>query len=278
MSRRAPHRPGAGCVADAVDRARHVVDGERRARRVAAVDRAQRRPPDADPTLAAGRRRGTRSRRRSRRVRGAASSVDSASTLASRERVDATASEVATSSARSIAAFWSLRVGYGRGAWPTRGRRPELAIFSPALVLLVELETDAEGQVEVHIHPGGQGYWVGRMAAVLGARPGAVRTRRRRSRNRGQRPARARQGHAAQRPDEGRQRHVHPRPARRRAQSRARDARAGARPSRARPALQQSRSAPRSKRVCAWSQGHRRARWCRPRPTNDSSPISSRRA
>jgi 1-phosphofructokinase len=48
---------------------------------------------------------------------------------------------------------------------------PDLAIFSPALVLLVELESDAEGQVEVHLHPGGQGYWVARMAAALGARP-----------------------------------------------------------------------------------------------------------
>jgi 1-phosphofructokinase len=46
-----------------------------------------------------------------------------------------------------------------------------LAIFSPALVLLVELERDAEGTVEVHLHPGGQGYWVGRMAAALGTRP-----------------------------------------------------------------------------------------------------------
>jgi 1-phosphofructokinase len=47
----------------------------------------------------------------------------------------------------------------------------DLAIFSPALVLLVELECDADEKVEVHLHPGGQGYWVGRMAAALGARP-----------------------------------------------------------------------------------------------------------
>jgi 1-phosphofructokinase len=47
----------------------------------------------------------------------------------------------------------------------------DLAIFSPALVLLVELECDADGNIEVHIHPGGQGYWVGRMASALGARP-----------------------------------------------------------------------------------------------------------
>ena len=47
----------------------------------------------------------------------------------------------------------------------------DLAIFAPALVLLIELETDAVGEVEVHLHPGGQGYWVGRMASALGARP-----------------------------------------------------------------------------------------------------------
>jgi 1-phosphofructokinase len=48
---------------------------------------------------------------------------------------------------------------------------PDLAIFSPALVLLIEVECDAEENVEVHLHPGGQGYWVGRMASALGARP-----------------------------------------------------------------------------------------------------------
>jgi 1-phosphofructokinase len=38
-------------------------------------------------------------------------------------------------------------------------------------VLLIELERDAEGEVEVHVHPGGQGYWVGRMASALGVHP-----------------------------------------------------------------------------------------------------------
>lgn len=46
-----------------------------------------------------------------------------------------------------------------------------ISIFAPVLVLLVELESDAEGTVEMHLHPGGQGYWVARMAAALGARP-----------------------------------------------------------------------------------------------------------
>lgn len=46
-----------------------------------------------------------------------------------------------------------------------------IAIFAPALVLHVEVETDARGLVEAHVHPGGQGYWVARMAAALGATP-----------------------------------------------------------------------------------------------------------
>ena len=48
---------------------------------------------------------------------------------------------------------------------------PAIAVFAPALVLLVEIESDAEGRAEVHLHPGGQGFWVARMAAALGARP-----------------------------------------------------------------------------------------------------------
>lgn len=45
-----------------------------------------------------------------------------------------------------------------------------VAVFAPALLLHVELERDAHDAVEVHLHPGGQGYWVARMAAALGAR------------------------------------------------------------------------------------------------------------
>ena len=47
-------------------------------------------------------------------------------------------------------------------------RPPAVAVFAPALLLHVELERDAHGTVEVHLHPGGQGYWVARMAAALG--------------------------------------------------------------------------------------------------------------
>jgi 1-phosphofructokinase len=48
---------------------------------------------------------------------------------------------------------------------------PRLAIFSPALLLGVEIERNVRGITELHLHPGGQGYWVSRMAAALGARP-----------------------------------------------------------------------------------------------------------
>lgn len=41
-------------------------------------------------------------------------------------------------------------------------------MFAPALLLLIELH-DAGGRVEVHLHAGGQGYWVCRMIQALGA-------------------------------------------------------------------------------------------------------------
>jgi 1-phosphofructokinase len=43
-----------------------------------------------------------------------------------------------------------------------------LAVFDPYPVLTVTIE-DAEGHDEVHLHAGGQGLWVGRMAVSLGA-------------------------------------------------------------------------------------------------------------
>jgi 1-phosphofructokinase len=59
------------------------------------------------------------------------------------------------------------RPGYG----PPVSDAPPIAVFAPALVLLIELERDAEGSVDVHLHPGGQGYWVARMLRALGGRP-----------------------------------------------------------------------------------------------------------
>ena len=45
---------------------------------------------------------------------------------------------------------------------------PTLTVFDPFPVLTVTIE-DREGGDEVHLHAGGQGLWVGRMAVSLGA-------------------------------------------------------------------------------------------------------------
>lgn len=44
-----------------------------------------------------------------------------------------------------------------------------VAVFGPNPLLTVTIETGAGGQDDVHMHPGGQGVWVARMAAELGA-------------------------------------------------------------------------------------------------------------
>jgi 1-phosphofructokinase len=50
--------------------------------------------------------------------------------------------------------------------------RPRVAIFGPNLTLTVTLERRAESeQDDIHFHPGGQGVWVARMVATLGAEP-----------------------------------------------------------------------------------------------------------
>lgn len=48
---------------------------------------------------------------------------------------------------------------------------PRIAIFSPSLLFTVTIEQQPDGCPEIHFHPGGQGYWVARMVATLGARP-----------------------------------------------------------------------------------------------------------
>lgn len=49
---------------------------------------------------------------------------------------------------------------------------PKVAIFSPNPMLSITIEAlTAEGGDDIHIHPAGQGVWVARMAAELGARP-----------------------------------------------------------------------------------------------------------
>jgi 1-phosphofructokinase len=45
-----------------------------------------------------------------------------------------------------------------------------LAVFAPSPVLTVTIERDADGNPELHVHAGGQGVWVARMAASLGGR------------------------------------------------------------------------------------------------------------
>jgi len=46
-----------------------------------------------------------------------------------------------------------------------------VAVFAPVLYLTVTVESTSSGQDEVHIHPGGQGFWVARMLKHLGERP-----------------------------------------------------------------------------------------------------------
>lgn len=45
-----------------------------------------------------------------------------------------------------------------------------VAVFAPALMLLVEIHRNSDGADDVHLHAGGQGYWVARMISALGVR------------------------------------------------------------------------------------------------------------
>ena len=46
--------------------------------------------------------------------------------------------------------------------------RPSICVFSPAPLLEVSVEPTLDGKEELHLHPGGQGFWVARMAMTLG--------------------------------------------------------------------------------------------------------------
>ncbi|MEP1124300.1 MAG: PfkB family carbohydrate kinase [Ilumatobacter sp.] len=46
-----------------------------------------------------------------------------------------------------------------------------VAVFAPAMLLSVEVHRTGDGADEVHLHAGGQGYWIARMVQALGARP-----------------------------------------------------------------------------------------------------------
>jgi 1-phosphofructokinase len=50
--------------------------------------------------------------------------------------------------------------------------KPKVAIFSPNPMVSIAIESfSAEGGDDIHVHPAGQGVWVARMAAELGAEP-----------------------------------------------------------------------------------------------------------
>ncbi len=47
-----------------------------------------------------------------------------------------------------------------------------LVVFAPSPLLTVTVEDQDGARTEIHLHAGGQGFWVARMAALLGARVG----------------------------------------------------------------------------------------------------------
>jgi 1-phosphofructokinase len=46
--------------------------------------------------------------------------------------------------------------------------RPSLVVFAPSPLLTVTIESADTARQEIHLHAGGQGFWVARMAALLG--------------------------------------------------------------------------------------------------------------
>jgi 1-phosphofructokinase len=48
---------------------------------------------------------------------------------------------------------------------------PRIAVFSPDLLLTITIESGSVVDDELHVHAGGQGVWVARMAGEMGARP-----------------------------------------------------------------------------------------------------------
>lgn len=51
------------------------------------------------------------------------------------------------------------------------GEAARVAVYAPSLLLSVTVERSATGTDELHVHTAGQGYWVARMLAMLGAAP-----------------------------------------------------------------------------------------------------------
>ncbi|MGW0176333.1 PfkB family carbohydrate kinase [Rhodococcus sp. NPDC003322] len=52
----------------------------------------------------------------------------------------------------------------------TAERTPRICVFAPDPVLTITLEDLPDGSSELHVHAGGQGFWIARMARTLGAR------------------------------------------------------------------------------------------------------------
>ncbi|MGB0113692.1 MAG: PfkB family carbohydrate kinase [Ilumatobacteraceae bacterium] len=46
-----------------------------------------------------------------------------------------------------------------------------IAVFAPAMLLTVEVHRAPDDCDEIHLHPGGQGYWIAKMIQALGATP-----------------------------------------------------------------------------------------------------------
>src|SRR6516225_10697526 len=72
-------------------------------------------------------------------------------------------------------AAWGTRLTGGRssvrirGAMPDPMRRPSIVVFAPSPLLTITVEAAGTPRQEIHLHAGGQGFWVARMAALLGA-------------------------------------------------------------------------------------------------------------
>ena len=52
---------------------------------------------------------------------------------------------------------------------PDPMRRPSIVVFAPSPLLTITVEAAGTPRQEIHLHAGGQGFWVARMAALLGA-------------------------------------------------------------------------------------------------------------
>src|SRR5262249_14418530 len=71
---------------------------------------------------------------------------------------------------------WGTRLTGGRssvrirGAMPDPMSPPSIVVFAPSPLLTITVEAAGTPRQEIHLHAGGQGFWVGRMAALLGAK------------------------------------------------------------------------------------------------------------